>query len=171
VDNPAPPPLSADAVGELLVQLEAEKGRALRLSSRAHEALLRIADRCIGVPALLRAHALASARRDADRDTSPVNPGFLEMFLDEALAEQKGGTPSATEWDATPEGVQAKAEELGVQRDPDEHAIWFRLRVIAASGDQRLMEREVSKAERMNPGEFERVYRLMYGVAPGQVVA
>ena len=171
VDNPAPPPLSADAVGELLVQLEAEKGRALRLSSRAHEALLRIADRCIGVPALLRAHALASARRDADRDTSPVNPGFLEMFLDEAMAEQKGGTPPATDWDATPEGVQAKAEELGVQRDPDEHAIWFRLRVIAASGDQRLMEREVSKAERMNPGEFERVYRLMYGVAPGQVVA
>gem|GEM_PF-2923209 len=171
MDNSAPPPLSADAVGELLVQLEAEKGRALRLSSRAHEALLRIADRCIGVPALLRAHALACARRDADRDTSPVNPGFLEMFLDEAMAEQKGGTPSATDWDATAEGVQGKAEELGVQRDPDEHAIWFRLRVIAASGDQRLMEREVSKAERMNPGEFERVYRLMYGVAPGQVVA
>lgn len=171
VDNSAPPPLSADAVGELLVQLEAEKGRALRLSSRAHEALLRIADRCIGVPALLRAHALACARRDADRDTSPVNPGFLEMFLDEAMAEQKGGTPSATDWDATAEGVQGKAEELGVQRDPDEHAIWFRLRVIAASGDQRLMEREVSKAERMNPGEFDRVYRLMYGVAPGQVVA
>lgn len=167
VDNSAPPPLSADAMGDLLVQLEAEKGRALRLSSRAHEALLRIADRCIGVPTLLRAHALACARRDADRDTSPVNPGFLEMFLDEAM----GDTPPASDWDATAEGVKAKAEELGVQRDPDEHAIWFRLRVIAVSGDQRLMEREVSKAERMNPGEFERVYRLMYGVAPGQVLA
>jgi len=171
VDNSAPPPLSADAIGEQLVQLEAERGKVLTLSSRAREALLRIADRCIDVPVLLRAHALACARRDADGDTSPVNPGFLGMFIDEAMAGQGGGTPTGTDWDETPEGVQAKADQLGVERNPDEHAIVFRLRVIAASGDQRLMEREVSKAERMNPGEHERVYRIMYGVAPGQVMA
>jgi len=171
VDNSAPPPLSADAIGDLLVKLEADRGKTLTLSSRAREALLRIADRCIDVPTLLRAHALACARRVADKDTSPVNPGFLGMFIDDALAERQGGAPPGADWDATPEGVQAKADALGVKRDPDEHAIVFRLRVIAASGDQRLMDREVSKAERMNPGEFERVYRIMYGVLPGQVVA
>lgn len=171
MDNSAPPPLSADAIGEQLVQLEAERGKVLTLSSRAREALLRIADRCIDVPVLLRAHALACARRDADGDTSPVNPGFLGMFIDEALADWQGGAPPATDWDATPEGVQAKADQLGVERNPDEHAIVFRLRVIASSGDQRLMEREVSKAQRMNPAEFERVHRIMYGVAPGEVAA
>ncbi|AZG13835.1 hypothetical protein [Cupriavidus pauculus] len=105
------------------------------------------------------------------RPVSVVNPGFLSMFVDDALAERQGGAPPGTDWDSTPEGVQAKAEQLGVERDPDEHAIVFRLRVIAASGDQRLMEREVSKAERMNPGEHQRVYRIMYGVSPGEVVA
>nr|WP_315596108.1 DUF1376 domain-containing protein [uncultured Cupriavidus sp.] len=171
VDNPAPPPLSADAIGEQLVLLEAERGKTLSLSSRAREALLRIAERCIDVPVLLRAHALACARRVADGDTSPVNPGFLGMFIDDALADRQGGAPPGADWDATPEGVQAKADALGVERDPDEHAIVFRMRVIAASGDHGLIEREVSKAERMNPGEFERVYRIMYGVLPGQVVA
>lgn len=171
VDNSAPPPLSADAIGEQLVLLEAERGKVLTVSSRAREALLRIADRCIDVPVLLRAHALACARRDADRDASPVNPGFLGMFIDDALADRQGGAPPGGDWDATPEGVQAKADALGIERDPDEHAIVFRLRVIAASGDHGLIEREVSKAERMNPGEFERVYRIMYGVTPGQVPA
>jgi len=172
VDNSdAPLPLSADAVGEQLVLLESERGKTLSLSSRAREALLRIAGRGIGLPVLLRAHALACARRASDHDTSAVNPGFLEAFVDEVLAERQGGAPPMTDWDATPEGVQAKAAELGVERGGDEHAIWFRLRVIRETGDQRLIEREVSKAERMNPGEFERVYRLMYGVAPGQVMA
>ncbi|SPD47492.1 protein of unknown function [Cupriavidus neocaledonicus] len=74
VDNSdSPPPLSADAIGEQLVLLEAERGRALRLSSRAHEALLRLEARHVAMPALLRAHALACARRAADGDPSPVN--------------------------------------------------------------------------------------------------
>ncbi|WP_354676771.1 DUF1376 domain-containing protein [Cupriavidus plantarum] len=171
VDNSAPPPLSADAIGDLLVQLEADRGKTLTLSSRAREALLRIADRCIDVPTLLRAHALACARRASDQDLSPVNPGFLEPFIDEASAERRGGALIATDWDATPEGVQSKADELGIQRNPDEHAIWFRRRVIRASGDQHLIEREVSKAERMNPNEHETVYRFFHGVAPGQVMA
>lgn len=172
VDNSdAPPPLSADAVGEQLVLLEAERGRTLRLSSRAHEALLRIAGRAIGLTVLLRAHALACARRAADQDASPVNPGFLEPFVDEAMAERHGGNSPAPDWDATPEGVQAKADELGVQRTAEEHPIWFRLRVIRESGDRRLIEREVSKAERMNPEEFARVHRFMYGTTPAQVMA
>lgn len=170
-NSESPPPLSADAVGEQLVLLEAERGRTLRLSSRAHEALLRIAGRGIGLPALLRAHALACARRAADQDASPVNPGFLEPFVDEAMAERHGGSPPAPDWDATPEGVQAKADELGVQRAAEEHPIWFRLRVIRESGDHRLIEREVSKAERMNPEEFARVHRFMYGTTPAQVMA
>lgn len=172
VDNSESPPLSADAIGEQLVLLEAERGRTLRLSSRAHEALLRLEARQVALPVLLRAHALACARRAADGDPSPVNPGFLEPFVDEALADgQPGGAPVAG-WDETTEGVQAKAAELGIPPQQDGEAwLWFRLRVIRESGDQQRIEREVSKAERMNPNEFQRVYRFMYGVTPGQVAA
>lgn len=172
VDNSdSPPPLSADEIGEHLVRLEAERGKSLSLSSRAQEALLRLADRNIAMPVLLRAHALACARRNADKDASSVNPGFLEPFVDEALAELRT-TPPAPGWDETPEGVQAKADglQLAPQR-ADEHPIWFRRRVIKDSGDQHLVEREVSKAERMNPNEFEVVYRYFHGVTPGQVAA
>ncbi|MBB3012031.1 YdaU family protein [Cupriavidus alkaliphilus] len=172
VDNSdSPPPLSADAIGEQLVMLEAERGRTLRLSSRAHEALLRLEARQVALPVLLRAHALACARRAADGDPSAVNPGFLEPFIDEALALGQG-SGTAADWDETTEGVQAKARELGIPPQQDGEAwFWFRLRVIRDSGEQHRIEREVSKAERMNPNEFERVYRLMYGVAPGQVAA
>lgn len=172
VDNSAsPPPLSADEIGNHLVLLEAERGKTVALSSRAHEALLRLADRNIAMPVLLRAHALACARRTADQDPSPVNPGFLEPFVDEALAELRTAPP-APGWDETPEGVHAKADELQLApQRADEHPIWFRRRVIKASGDQHLVEREVSKAERMNPNEFEVVYRFFHGVTPGQVAA
>ncbi|AOY93816.1 hypothetical protein BKK79_19925 [Cupriavidus sp. USMAA2-4] len=171
VDNSeSPPPLSADEIGEAVLRLEAERGKTVALTPRAREALLRIAERRIAMPVLLRAHALARARRDADRDSSAVNPGFLEPFVDEALAGDRGGPPGA-DWDATTDGVLAKASEHGLRQGADEPWLWFRLRVIQASGDQRLIEREVSKAERMNPNEFERVHVLMYGVAPGQVVA
>lgn len=172
VDNSdSPPPLSADEIGSHLVLLEAERGKTVALSSRAHEALLRLAGRNIAMPVLLRAHALACARRTADQDPSPVNPGFLEPFVDEALAELRTAPP-APGWDETPEGVQAKADELQLApQRADEHPIWFRRRVIKASGDQHLVEREVSKAERMNPNEFEVVYRFFHGVTPGQVAA
>ncbi len=172
VDNSAsPPPLSADEIGNHLVQLEAERGKSVALSSRAREALLRLADRNIAMPVLLRAHALACARRTADQDPGPVHPGFLEPFVDEALAELRTAPP-APGWDETPEGVQAKADELQLApQRADEHPIWFRRRVIKASGDQHLVEREVNKAERMNPNEFEVVYRFFHGVTPGQVAA
>jgi len=172
VDNSAsPPPLSAEEIGNHLVELEAERGKSVTLSSRAHEALLRLADRNIAMPVLLRAHVLACARRTADQDPGPVHPGFLEPFVDEALAEQRTAPP-APGWDETPEGVQAKADELQLApQRADEHPIWFRRRVIKAAGDQHLVEREVSKAERMNPNEFEVVYRFFHGVTPGQVAA
>ena len=172
-DSENPPPLSADAIGAELVRLEAERGKTLRLSSRAHEALLRIAGRNVVMSTLLRAHALARTRREDPKapDPSPINPGFLEPFIDEALAESLPGTPSGPAWDETTEGVEAMAASLGMVRQPHEHDIVFRLRVIREHGDPRLIERELDKAERMNPAEFERVHRLMYGRAPGQVAA
>lgn len=175
VDNSEspPPPLSADAIGETLVQLEADRGKAVRLSPRAHEALLRIAAQQIAMPTLLRAHALARARRDADEDPSPVNPGFLEAFIADAQAESRPGAPpgTAADWDQTHDGVCAMADQHGVRQEDGEPWFWFRLRVIKASGDARLIEREVDRAERMNPAEFERVHGLMYGKQPGQAAA
>ncbi|MCY1525619.1 hypothetical protein D9M68_606030 [compost metagenome] len=88
------------------------------------------------------------------------------------MAEGQPGALPAAAWDETTEGVQAKAAELGIPAQQDGEAwVWFRLRVIRESGEQQRIEREVSKAERMNPNEFQRVYRFMYGVTPGQVAA
>jgi hypothetical protein len=173
VDNSGLPPLSADEIGKHLVLLEANRGKPLSLSSpRAREALARLDERQIRLAALLQAHTLACVRRTADGDTAPVNPGFLERFIDEAMADRPPGATTGTGWDETSDGVLAKADELGI-RPPqaDEPWFWFRLCVIAASGDQHLIEREVSKAERMNPGELERVRRLMYGATQGKVAA
>ncbi|MCY0856883.1 DUF1376 domain-containing protein [Cupriavidus sp. D39] len=174
VDNSeAPPLLSADEIGKHLVQLEAERDKALRLPARVSEDLLKIAKRGITLPVLLHAHGLACARRAQQGDDSPVNPGFLAAFVDEALAEHRGaGRPSGKSWDETTEGVLAKAEELGIPpRQGSEDWIWFRRRVIKASGDQRLIERAVSEAERMNLNEYELVHRYLYGVLPGQAAA
>lgn len=172
VDNSASPPLSADEIEEHLVRLEANRSKSLGLSPRAREAFPRIADRQIGLPVLLRAHVLACARRAADGDQSPVNPAFLESFIDEAIAERKQGATTAPDWDETTEGVRAKADELRLaqQRD-DEPWFWFQLRVIKAAGDMHVIDRAVSKAERMNLSEYERVHRFLYGVLPGQAAA
>ncbi|WP_286798093.1 hypothetical protein [Pandoraea sp. 64-18] len=163
------PPLSAEQIGEKLVALEAGKGRTLQLSSRAREALLRIASRSVTLQALLRAHDLACARRTADADTSPVNPGFLESFIGEAQAAATGTGPGEA-WDTTNEGVAARAAELGIEPiRPDEPPYLFRLRVIRESGDDAMIEREVGKAARSNPADHERVHRFMYGCAPGEL--
>ncbi|CAG9168116.1 YdaU family protein [Cupriavidus pinatubonensis] len=168
VDNSESPPLSADELGAQLVHLEVQRRKELRISSSGREALLRIACKEVCLPDLREAHARACVRRENAGDEGAVHPAFLEPFIDEVLAERQPGT-TALGWDETLEGVQAKASELGLKQGTDEHPIWFRRRVIREDGKQRLIEREVGKAERMNPSEFDRVHRFMYGVAPGQV--
>ncbi|MGO4416425.1 YdaU family protein [Cupriavidus sp. KB_39] len=172
VDNSNSPPLSADEIGKHLVQLEVQRDKVLRLNPRAYEALHRLADRKVGLPVLLRAHALACVRRTADGDSSPVNPAFLESFIDEAKVERQQGTATAPGWDGTTEGVRAKAAELGLpSQRADEQWFWYRLLVIKAAGDRHLIDREVSRAERMNPNEHERVYRFFHEAALGKEAA
>lgn len=172
VDDSGSPPLSADEIGKHLVQLEAQRDKELRLNPRAYEALHRLADRQIGLPVLLGAHALACVRRTADGDSSPVNPAFLESFIDEAKVERQQGTATPPGWDGTTEGVLAKAAELGLpSQRADEQWFWYRLLVIKAAGDQHLIDREVSRAERMNPNEHERVYRFFHEAALGKAAA
>ncbi|MGT2493101.1 hypothetical protein ACU4GD_27955 [Cupriavidus basilensis] len=135
------------------------------------EALLRVAGRNIAMPVLLRAHALACARRTADQDPGPVTQGsasrsWTRRWLNCAPRRRR---PDGT---TLPRACKPRHDELQLApQRADEHPIWFRRRVIKASGDQHLVEREVSKAERMNPNEFEVVYRFFHGVTPGQVAA
>ena len=77
-----------------------------------------------------------------------------------------GKMPGAADWAESTESVMAMAKRHGLEQHNDEHYIWFRLRVIKAHGDEALMERELSSASRRNEGEYERVFKLFFGVAP-----
>lgn len=171
VDNSESPPLSGDEIGKHLAQWEVDRGKALRLNQHARDELLRFAERSVSEPQLRAAYRLACDRRERQQDASPINPAFVASFLDEAL--DAGLTAGVSlGWDETPEGVQAMADKLALApQRADEHPIWFRRRVIKASGDQRLIERAVSEAERMNLSEYERVHRFLYGMLPGQAAA
>lgn len=77
-----------------------------------------------------------------------------------------GKMPGAADWADSTESVMAMAKRHGLEQQNGEHYIWFRLRVIKAHGDEALMERELSAASRRNEGEYERLFKLFFGVAP-----
>ncbi|MEN7527004.1 YdaU family protein [Cupriavidus sp. DL-D2] len=77
-----------------------------------------------------------------------------------------GASVSSADWADSTESVTSMAKRHGLEQQNGEHYIWFRLRVIKAHGDEALMERELSAASRRNEGEYERVFKLFFGVAP-----
>lgn len=81
-------------------------------------------------------------------------------------APGSGKVVTAADWADSTESVMAMAKRHGLEQQNGEHYIWFRLRVIKAHGDEALMERELSAASRRNEGEYERMFKLFFGVAP-----
>lgn len=84
---------------------------------------------CRGVDAetLAEAHALAVAARERDHCEQPVYTGFVNRFIDEALAKRKA-------WHQSASGIERKAVLLGLVRLPDEAFPSFKARVFAAAG-------------------------------------
>ena len=81
-------------------------------------------------------------------------------------AQGSGQTPTSSDWSESAESVKAMGKRHGVEQHQNEPYFWFRRRVIKASGDEALMERELSAASRMNDAEYERVFKLFFGVMP-----
>lgn len=172
VDNPESSSFSVDVMVESLTRWEVDRGKAPRFNATLPQFAAWAAQ---GVtPAQLRsAYDLAVAARNTASDSTAINAGFLDTFVAKALTPQRprGATSasvtSAMAWVDTPEGVTAKAAEIGQppqQAGEDRH--WFRRRVIKALGDPTLMARELTAAERMNINEYERVHRYFYGCDP-----
>ncbi|WP_338881543.1 DUF1376 domain-containing protein [Achromobacter veterisilvae] len=90
---------------------------------------------------LVEAYHLAVAEREAAEDPSPVNAGFLDVFvakvLNPAEGESVAGARPATgdplAWAATASGIAAKGAELGIVQDDGEQFPAFKLRVHAAA--------------------------------------
>ncbi|AJY38686.1 YdaU family protein [Burkholderia humptydooensis] len=88
---------------------------------------------------VLTAVATARQRRAKDGSTQPINVGFLDRILSDAIAARSsnaGGAPRvAGDWWRSWAGIVERARQLGHEQGPDEHAFEFKLRVFRAAGD------------------------------------
>ncbi|MDT4824713.1 hypothetical protein FQZ97_579700 [compost metagenome] len=94
---------------------------------------------------LVEAYHLAVAERDAAEDPSPVNAGFLDVFVAKVLNPPEGesvtGRPTTAAkaadplaWATTASGIAAKGAELGIVQEEGEIFPTFKARVHAAAG-------------------------------------
>ncbi|SSW67276.1 hypothetical protein AVE30378_02540 [Achromobacter veterisilvae] len=94
---------------------------------------------------LVEAYHLAVAEREAAEDPSPVNAGFLDVFVAKVLNPPEGesvagarpatgaGAADPLAWATTASGIAAKGAELGIVQDEGEPFPAFKLRVHAAA--------------------------------------
>ncbi|KVU84274.1 hypothetical protein WK76_24925 [Burkholderia ubonensis] len=138
----APPPADAAQLEPLLALLAGmvrETGRPCSISASKDAEHLR---RWVDLPgaSMRDAYRRAAAARGRDRDTRPVNAGFLARFVEEVLAEgtsagaSPGGTVSAW-WLGGEATACAEGARQGVPpKRPDEPLPAFRVRVAKAAG-------------------------------------
>lgn len=86
------------------------------------------------------AYDMAVAQRDADNDQSPLNPGFLDIFVGKVV--KPAGAPAssvadvADAWTLTAKGIEQKGKELGVAPPDSLRGGFpaFKARVFEAAG-------------------------------------
>jgi hypothetical protein len=131
----------AAGYAELLNGLEQVRGKRSKFVST--DARL-IAWERLGVtrPKLVEAYHLAVAERNAAEDPSPVNSGFVDVFIAKVLNPPEGESVAARPasaasdplaWATTASGLTAKGAELGIVQAEDEPFPAFKLRVHAAA--------------------------------------
>lgn len=88
------------------------------------------ATKCVGVPALDAALALARRAREEEGSSQPVNLGYLNAKLQSVLNPPK---PKAPPWWASASAMEAKAREMGIAgARPGEEMEAFKGRITAA---------------------------------------
>ena len=142
-DPPDPHPMRPEVRYAVLVrQWEHDRRKAPRIQGNDPR-LKAWVDAGLTPDDLREAYDLAVADREAAEDTSPINAGFLDVFVARVLnppvaesavgkARAKPGDPLA--WATTAPGIEAKGQELGLAQGRDEHFQTYRRRVYAASG-------------------------------------
>jgi uncharacterized protein YdaU (DUF1376 family) len=141
-ENPPPPQALEIARAKILagrlMRLEVDRGKSGRVSG-SDPRVLSWASAGLTDPQFREAYDMALSRRDADRDQTPINAGFLDLFVAELL-NPKGAdgavTAKAKPWHQTAPGIEAKGKELGVPPpDPLSGGFpAFKARVFEAAG-------------------------------------
>ncbi|MNV12124.1 hypothetical protein D3C71_1027120 [compost metagenome] len=132
----------AAGYAELLNGLEHVRGKRSKFVST--DARL-IAWERLGVtrPKLVEAYHLAVAERNAAEDPSPVNSGFVDVFIAKVMNPPEGESVAARPaaaasdplaWATTASGITAKGDELGIAQGDGEIFPAFKARVHAAAG-------------------------------------
>lgn len=149
VDN-SPPPSEiqwlaaqqecAEGYAKLLNSLEKVRGKRSKFVS-ADTRLVAWERLSLTREKLLEAYHLAVAERVAAEDPSPINAGFLDVFVAKVLSPPQGESAAHGKlaadplvWAATASGITAKGAELGIVQQDGEIFPAFKARVHAAAG-------------------------------------
>jgi uncharacterized protein YdaU (DUF1376 family) len=102
---------------------------------------------------LALAYDWAVGDREANSDASPINAGFLDVFVAKVLkpaigTSAVGKLPPPKPWFMSASGIEAKAHELGVAQAVGEIFPNFRGRVFAAAG----VTEEMVRREKIDAG-------------------
>lgn len=132
----APPPRVVEIVG-LIRGLERARGIKMPRISGSDGQVKGWVEAGIGDAQLREAYGLAAADREARKDPSPINAGFLDVFVTRLVSPQKAEAKSAVaavQWFDSWSGIEAKAREHGLIRDKGETEPAFKARVFSAAG-------------------------------------
>lgn len=116
--QPSPSPAAHTRSGEialLLRKVAKERGKTVRIGS-IDKTVIDWAKSGITDEQLIAAFDLAAQDRDNRKESSAINPGFVDVFLAKLLnpgAPRPNG--SQRQWHETAPGIKAKAEELGLE--------------------------------------------------------
>lgn len=107
----------AETLAARIRKLEKNRGKACPIHAKDPR-VLRWVEARISDPDLREAYDLAVAQRDYDKDVTPINAGFLDLFVAKLL-NPAGGASAVTakrrEWYDTNAEVTKKGEELGLK--------------------------------------------------------
>lgn len=132
----APPPRVVEIVG-LIRGLERARGIKMPRISGSDGQVKGWVESGIDDAKLREAYGLAAADREARGDPSPINAGFLDIFVTRLVSPQKVEAKSAVvavQWFDSWSGIEAKAREHGIIRDKGETEPAFKARVFSAAG-------------------------------------
>lgn len=149
-DSEAPPPLSssqirAETIANRLNKFEAGRGKA-RTFNAADARVLAWAESGVKDSIIKDAYDMALTRRIDDADETPINAGFLDLFIVKLMAPafgRKAALSLVPGWHETAPGIEAKGAELGVDPPSPETGGFpaFKARVFAAAGNVEEAER------------------------------
>lgn len=117
-DHSSSPPPRAFQIIKSLTRLEAGRGKALSPVVTTDKVLAAWVEAGVTDAQIEEAHGLAVAKRQKDGDQSPVNIGFMDVFVAKVVNPKDGGSAVVgvkREWHDSNAEVQKKGEELGLK--------------------------------------------------------